>query len=58
MLVIAVSIDVLGDAIWTKVNRVVYSAFIALDAVEPSFLNCLTASTTSVTTKVVSPHNV
>lgn len=58
MLVIAGSIDGLGDAVWTKINSIVYSSFIARDAVEPSFFNGLIASITNVAIKVVSSHNV
>jgi hypothetical protein len=55
MLVIAGSIDALGDAVWTKIDRIVYKPFIALDAAEPSFFNVFTTPTTFVATKEVSP---
>lgn len=58
MLVVAGSIDALGDAIWTKINSIVYSSFIARDAMEPSFFDGLIASITNVATKVMSSHNV
>jgi hypothetical protein len=58
MLVIAGSIDALVDAVWTKINCIVYSPFIALDAAEPSFFNGFVAYITNVATKVMSPHNV
>ena len=58
MLVIALSIDPLVDAVWTKINRIVYTPLIALDAVEPSFFNGFFTSITDIATKVISPHNV
>lgn len=58
MLVIAISIDLLVDAVWTKINCIVYSPLIALDAVEPSFFNGFVTDITDIATKVISPHNV
>ena len=58
MLVIASAIDPLVDAVWTKIDRIVYSPLIALNAEEPSFFNGFITTITDIATKVMSPHNV
>jgi hypothetical protein len=54
MLVIAISIGALGDAIWAKIYRFVYRALVALDAVESSSLYVVLTVIADVAIKVMS----